>query len=131
VEGADVLIHSLTAAEAGALLAGLEAHGMRRPEWLTWDPTTVTPLQNRLYAGFLLWRSGLSGAYWRAEDAEPFWLPRSPGFRALEGLGAGIEDARYLTVLYALLRQVRDMDRHNPLPDRSAANLNAALDALT
>jgi hypothetical protein len=131
LEGAGTVLYGIHAARARSLMTGHYTTPTSRPEWLTWEPANETPLRNRLYAGFLLWKAGLAGAYWRHEESERFWSPRSPDFRHLEGVGEGIEDARYLTVLASLMRQIRDMDRHHPLPDKADEALRTALDRLT
>jgi hypothetical protein len=129
--GADTVLFGIHAPTVRTLMEGRSTQPLSRPEWLTWTPANETPLRNRLYAGFLLWKAGLAGAYWHAEESQRFWSPRSPDFRHLEGVGEGIEDARYLTMLASLMRQIRDMDRKHPLPDKIETRLRAMFDGLT
>jgi hypothetical protein len=131
LEGAGTAVYNIQSQRGRAVLEGRSAKDRNRVEWITWDPAAETPLRNRLYAGFLLWKSGFGGAYWRADESERFWSPRSPDFRHLEALGEGIEDARYLTVLYAMIRQIRDMNRSHPLPDKAESRVRSALARLS
>jgi hypothetical protein len=128
---ADTVLYGIHAAKVRTLMEGRSTPPASRPDWLTWTPANETPVRNRLYAGFLLWKAGLAGAYWHADESERFWSPRSPDFRHLEGVGEGIEDARYLTMLASLMRQIRDMDRRHPLPDKIESGLRAMFDRLT
>lgn len=128
---ADTVLYGIHAPTVRTLMEGRSTPPLSRPEWLTWTPVNETPVRNRLYAGFLLWKAGLAGAYWQAGESQRFWSPRSTDFRHLEGVGEGIEDARYLTMLASLMRQIRDMDRKHPLPDKIETSLRAMFDRLT
>src|SRR5262249_45471686 len=110
------------------VLAGTARKTSRAAEWWTWEPAAATPAQNRLYAGFLLWRSGFSGAYLHEATEGPDPLAAA---RRWEGIRAGVDDVRHLTTPYALIRQGKDMDRRNPLPARAEAAVAAALGRLT
>lgn len=126
----ETVVYPVTAAYPQALLGGKVRKSSRAAEWWTWDPAEVTPAQNRLYAGLLLWRAGLSGIYLEeAEEAvsgDPLMTARR-----WEAIRAGVDDVRYLTTLYALIRQCKDMDRRHPMPSRAEAAVAAALARLT
>jgi hypothetical protein len=106
-----------------------EPPARRLVQWWSWDMATATPAQNRLFAGFLLWRSGFTGACLeesQGEAGDPAALARR-----WEAVRAGVDDVRYLTTYYSLVRQLRDKDRRHPLPDRAEAELSAVLAKLT
>jgi hypothetical protein len=96
--------------------------------WWRWKADQATPLENRLRCGALLWKSGLSGALLEIGPdgaADPSWPLR------WEAARQGLLDSRYLTTLFALSRQVKDMDRSNPLPGKAEEGVTAALNGLT
>lgn len=116
--------------------AGAAGERLRRGEsappaggagWWQWDTGAATPLENRLRGGAWLWKSGLSGALLEIEPQAPAdsgWPLR------WEGVRQGIEDSRYLTTLFSLIRQVKDKDRHSPLPGQAEAAVAGALNGL-
>jgi hypothetical protein len=96
--------------------------------WWRWEVDHATPIENRLRCGALLWQSGLSGALLEIGPdgaADPAWPLR------WEAVRQGLLDSRYLTTLFALSRQVKDMDRRNPLPGQAEEAVAAALNGLT
>lgn len=106
-----------------------EPPARRLVQWWSWDTAAATPAQNRLFAGFLLWRAGFTGACLE-EEAMPT-TDRAALARRWEAVRGGVDDVRYLTTYYNLLRQMRDKDRRHPLPDRAEASVAAALARLT
>lgn len=106
-----------------------EPPARRLVQWWSWDAAVATPAQNRLFAGFLLWRSGFTGAC--VEEGEADGADRAALALRWEALRTGVDDVRYLTTYYALLRQLRDKDRRHPLPDRAEAAVGTALARLT
>jgi hypothetical protein len=106
-----------------------EPPARRLTQWWSWDPTSVSPAQNRLYAGFLLWRSGFTGAC--LEEGEGDTADLGTLAHRWEAVRCGVDDVRYLTTFYSLLRQLRDKNRRHPLPDRAEASVTAALARLT
>lgn len=91
------------------LFAG-EKRTCNRNEWLYWD-TSKDAKDNRLYAGFLLWKTGLDGIMPPlALAAEtPGAAPQSVvGTVQWEAIREGIDDTRYATTLMAALREVKD-----------------------
>jgi hypothetical protein len=126
----ETVIYPVAAAYPQALLGGKTRKTSRAAEWWTWDPAEVTPAQNRLYAGLLLWRAGLSGIYLEEAQEAIVGDPLMTA-RRWEAIRAGVEDVRYLTTLYALIRQCKDMDRRHPMPSRAEAAVAAALARLT
>lgn len=114
--------------ENGTRLArqsGASASGS--PGWWRWDAGAATALENRLRCGALLWKSGLSGALVQiapAAAADPAWPLR------WAGVCDGIQDSRYLTTLYSLIRQVKDKDRSSPLPGQAEVAIAAALNGV-
>jgi hypothetical protein len=127
----DTVIYPTSAAYPQALLAGTARKTSRAAEWWTWEPAAATPAQNRLYAGFLLWRAGLSGVYLREGPEEDVGTDPLLLARRWEAIRAGVDDVRHLTTLYALIRQCKDMDRRHPLPARAEAAVAATLSRLT
>ena len=79
-------------------------------EWYWWDARR-SALDNRLYAGVGLWKSGLDGCM-------PAWMPldgKGPtdGARSMlgEALREGIDDTRYMTTYMKALRELKDLKR--------------------
>jgi hypothetical protein len=95
--------------------------------WWRWDAGAASALDNRLRCGALLWKSGLSGALIEIAPnaaADPGWPAR------WDGICQGVQDSRYLTTLYSLIRQVKDKDRSSPLPGRAEVAMAAALNGV-
>ncbi|MBI2843055.1 MAG: hypothetical protein HYX78_06605 [Armatimonadetes bacterium] len=86
------------------LLSGNE-RGMARQEWWYWDITNSARM-NRLYAGLMLWKSGLNGAFPALPQAGP--ADSVVGTIRWEALREGVDDTRYLTTMMAALREVKD-----------------------
>jgi hypothetical protein len=126
----ETVVYPVSAAYPEALRGGKARKTSRAAEWWTWDPAEVTPAQNRLYAGLLLWRAGLSGIYLEEAQEAIVGDPLVTA-RRWEAIRSGVEDVRYLTTLYTLIRQCKDMDRRHPLPARAEAAVAAALARLT
>jgi hypothetical protein len=96
--------------------------------WWRWDATTAAAHDNRLRCGALLWKSGLSGAL---VEIDPERSTASDWPLQWEGIRQGVLDSRYMTTLFALMRQVKDMDKRHPLPAQAEAAVGAAMNGLT
>lgn len=89
---------------AQSLLAG-HNRNTSRYEWWYWD-IYGSPKNNRVYAGWLLWKSKLDGAV--------AVVPGAADGQSLvntlqwEGFREGIDDTRYATTLMAASREVKD-----------------------
>jgi hypothetical protein len=106
-----------------------EPPARRLVQWWCWDAATATPAQNRLYAGFLLWRAGFTGAC--LEEGEEDTADLGALATRWEAVRAGVDDVRHLTTYYGLLRQLKDKNKSHPLPGRAEASVNAVLARLT
>jgi hypothetical protein len=94
--------------------------------WWWWNAGAATALEDRLRCGVLLWKSGLSGVVLDIDPAappDPAWQDR------WENVCQGVQDSRYLTTLFSLIRQVKDKDRSSPLPGRAEVAIAAALNS--
>jgi hypothetical protein len=103
-------------------------------DWLTWSAGQTDPQVDRLYAGFLLWRCDLYGAYisnyqtnYNVNPYDDTVAPADAEHAALrpamltypakdgvvdtvqwESVREGINDVRYLTTFYSALRECKD-----------------------
>lgn len=110
-------------------------------DWWYWSATDENPLQNRLSCGVLLWRANLYGAfvpsYQAAFGTDPYdetsagAAPTKSAFRPQmltypvqdglldtlqwEAAREGVTDVRYLTTMYAALRECKDAHIAGPL----------------
>jgi hypothetical protein len=120
--GVDLPIFDADGASSERLLRDGRAAGTAG--WWRWDAGASTPLENRLRCGAWLWKNGLSGALVEISPDAPTatdWPLR------WEGVRQGILDSRFLTTFFALMRQVKDMDRSSPQPRLAEAAVTAAL----
>jgi hypothetical protein len=92
--------------------------------WWRWDAGAATALDNRLRCGALLWKSGLSGAL---IDISPDAATQADWPVGWDGICQGVQDSRYLTTLFSLIRQVKDKDRSSPLPGQAEVAITTAL----
>ncbi len=125
--GVDLPIFTAASATCARLMERAGPVGASTTGWWEWDAGAATRLENRLRCGALLWKSGLSGALIEiAPDApgKPDWPLR------WEGVRQGVLDSRYLTTLFAFMRQVKDMDRQNRLPGEAEEAVVATLNEL-
>ncbi len=138
---ADTLIYSRDSEYAQTLLrTGGKRTSMTR-DWWYWPATNADPKTNRVDAGFLLWRSNFYGAflpdYQTAFGSDPYdesaaGAPASKAaYRPLmltypvhggvldtlqwEACREGVTDVRYLTTMYAALRECKDAHIAKPL----------------
>jgi len=138
---ADTLIYSRDSEYAQTLLrSGGKRTSMTR-DWWYWPATDSAPKTNRVDAGFLLWRSNFYGAflpdYQTAFGTDPYdesaaGAPASKSaYRPLmltypvrggvldtlqwEACREGVTDVRYLTTMYAALRECKDAHIAKPL----------------
>lgn len=125
--GVDLPVFDASGASSARLLHSDRPPGARAAGWWRWEAGTAAALENRLRCGALLWKSGLSGALVEiSPDA-----PASPDWpRRWEGIRQGVLDSRYLTTLFALIRQVKDKDRANPAPGKAEVAIAAALNGV-
>lgn len=138
-DAADLAIHQADDPYVKRLLAtGVRQANQR--DWLAWNSASADPKVNRLYAGFLLFRSDMYGAfamqYQNANGGDPFndIAPRDAahaGYRPQmatypvqggvidtvqwEAAREGVNDVRYLTTFYAALRECKDSHVDKPL----------------
>lgn len=122
-------------------------------DWWRWPSAQDDPQVNRLYTGYLLWRTDLYGAF--ASDYETCWGtdpfdcadPGAPADKAMyqpammtypaangvidtlqwEAAREGITDVRYLTTYYAALRECKDNHLEADLVDSSQAQVTGFL----
>lgn len=123
----DLPVFDAAGASGARLLHAGGPPGARAAGWWSWDADTATPLESRLRCGALLWKSGLSGALVEIGPeaaGSPHWPLR------WEGIRQGVLDSRYLTTLFALIRQVKDKDRALPMPGQAEVAVAAALNGV-
>lgn len=87
-----------------ALLAGQNRNASRY-EWWYWN-VNGSPRENRLYAGWLLWKSKLDGAV--AVLTDPSDCRSFVSTLQWEAFREGMDDTRYATTLMAASREVKD-----------------------
>ena len=123
-------------------------------DWWYWPASIENPLVNRLDAGFLLWRANLYGAYLPeymtafgtdpydetsagAADAFSAYRPQMLAYPSADGpidtlqweaVREGITDARYLTTMYASLREAKDAHISKALISDAETYVKAFLD---
>lgn len=130
-------------------------------DWWRWPSAQVDPQVDRLYTGYLLWRTDLYGAF--ASDYQTCWGtdpfddtdPGAPADKAMyqpammaypaangvidtvqwEAAREGVTDVRYLTTFYAALRECKDnhldKDLVQTAQDQVTGFLNKAFWTLT
>ena len=122
-------------------------------DWWYWPATDEDPLTNRIDAGALLWKANLYGAflpdYQTAFGANPYdetsagAAPSKIAFRPLmltypvhggvldtlqwEACREGVTDVRYLTTMYAALRECKDAHIAKPLVGEAEAYVKTFL----
>lgn len=129
------------------LVSGGDRQSSKR-DWLYWTSAQPDAATNRLYAGFLLWRANLYGAfasdYETSFGADPFddsaavsgpnaafrpqmlTYPVQGGVLSTvqwEAIREGVTDVRYLTTFYAALRECKD----NHVAKDTASEAEAAI----
>ncbi len=123
-------------------------------DWWYWDATDEDPKTNRVDTGFLLWRANLYGAYLpdyqTAFGTDPYdetsvgACPSKAAFRPLmltypvkdgvldtlqwEACREGVNDVRYLTTMYAALRECKDAHIAKPLVTEAETYVKTFLD---
>lgn len=123
-------------------------------DWWYWPAADENPLQNRLSCGVLLWRANLYGAfvpsYQAAFGADPYdetsagaaltkaaFRPQMLTYPVQDGLldtlqweaaREGVTDVRYLTTMYAALRECKDAHIAKPLVDAAETYVKTFLD---
>ncbi|MEO7717784.1 MAG: hypothetical protein ABIY70_16415 [Capsulimonas sp.] len=135
----------------------LRTHGVRKSnkhDWWYWDASNEDAHDNRLSAGYLLWRANLYGAYVPeyqfATGTDPYddtsagappalapYRPRMLTYPAQggvldtlqwEALREGVNDVRYLTTFYAALREAKDAHLAKPMIDEAEGYVKTYLD---
>ena len=137
----DIAVYNRDSAYPQQLLRtnGLRASATR--DWWYWPATNEDPKTNRIDSGVLLWKSNLYGAflpdYQTAFGSDPYDEtsagagPSKAAFRPLmltypvqggvldtlqwEACREGVTDVRYLTTMYAALRECKDAHVAKPL----------------
>ena len=123
-------------------------------DWWYWPATNSDPKTNRVDSGLLLWRSNLYGAflpdYQTAFGTDPYdedaagACPAKAAFRPLmltypvkggvldtlqwEACREGVNDVRYLTTMYAALRECKDAHIAKPLVGEAEGYVKTFLD---
>ena len=123
-------------------------------DWWYWPAAASDPVTNRVDSGLLLWRSNLYGAflpdYQTAFGADPYdedsagAAPAKAAFRPLmltypvkdgvvdtlqwEACREGVNDVRYLTTMYAALRECKDAHIAKPLVSEAEGYVKTFLD---
>ena len=123
-------------------------------DWWYWPAAVSDPVTNRVDTGLLLWRSNLYGAflpdYQTAFGADPYdessagAAPARAAFRPLmltypvkdgvldtlqwEACREGVTDVRYLTTMYAALRECKDAHIAKPLIAEAEGYIKTFLD---
>lgn len=123
----DLPIFAAEGAAGARLISRSGPLGAATAGWWRWDVGAASELESRLRAGALLWKSGLSGALL---EMSPDAAARAAWPLRWEGARQGILDSRFLTTLFALMRQVKDRDQSSGLPGQAEAAVAAALKPL-
>jgi hypothetical protein len=150
----DVVVYSRDSEYAQQLLRTRGQRVSMLRDWWYWPATAEDPRTNRVDAGYLLWRSGLYGAYLpdyqTAFGADPYdetsagAAPARAAFRPLmltypvqggvldtlqwEACREGVNDVRYLTTMYAALRECKDAHIAKPLVAEAEGYVKTFLD---
>ncbi|MEN6521503.1 MAG: hypothetical protein ABFD46_10200 [Armatimonadota bacterium] len=119
-ESLDAINYQIDLSYVQGLMTGAKRTGGKN-EWVYWD-ATASPRDNRIYSGFLLWKSGLDGMYLPMPS-----LDSLTGTVHWEALREGIDDTRYLTTLMDLVRQAKDLKKAGDVTDAAEAYVNAVL----
>ncbi|MEN6370984.1 MAG: hypothetical protein ABFD64_03140 [Armatimonadota bacterium] len=114
----DAIDYKLDLSYVQGLMAGAKRTGGKN-EWVYWN-AVASPKDNRVYSGFLLWKSGLDGMYLPMPS-----LDSLTGTVQWEALREGIDDTRYLTTLMDLVRQAKDLKKAGDVTDAAEAYVNA------
>ena len=139
--GLGLAIYSRDSAYAQKLVQTKGVRTSETRDWWYWPASDENALQNRLDAGFLLWRANLYGAFLPAYQApfgtDPYddtsqgaptflaaYRPAMLTYPAADGVidtlqweavREGVTDVRYLTTLYTALRECKDAHIQKPL----------------
>jgi len=135
----------------------IRTHGKRmsmKHDWWYWDASSEDPRTNRYSSGYLLQRSMLYGAFLPqyqlafgtdpydetsadAPDIDQQYRPEMLTYPAADGVidtiqweavREGINDERYLTTMFAALRECKDAHISKPLVDEAIGYVNGFLD---
>lgn len=130
----DVAIYPVQEAYVQRLLKSAGKRESNTRDWLTWPSAQSDPQTDRLYSGYLLWRTDLYGAYISdyqtcystdpyddtiapADSTHAAYRPAMLTYPTEDGVidtvqwesvREGINDVRYLTTFFAALRECKD-----------------------
>lgn len=150
----DTVVYSRDSEYSQQLLRTKGARVSAKRDWWYWPASSEDPTINRADSGFLLWRSNLYGAflpdYQTPFGADPYdenslgASPSKAAYRPLmltypvksgvldtlqwEACREGVSDVRYLTTMYAALRECKDAHIAKPLVTEAETYVKTFLD---
>jgi len=150
----DTVVYSRDSEYAQQLLRTKGQRVSNKRDWWYWPAAGENPKINRADTGYLLWQANLYGAfvpdYQTAFGADPYdescagACPSKAAFRPLmltypakdgvldtlqwEACREGVNDVRYLTTMYAALRECKDAHIANPLVTEAETYVKTFLD---
>ena len=150
----DTVVYGRDSEYAQQLLRTKGARVSAKRDWWYWPASSEDPTINRADSGFLLWRSNLYGAflpdYQTPFGADPYdetslgASPSKAAYRPLmltypvkggvldtlqwEACREGVSDVRYLTTMYAALRECKDAHIASPLVTEAETYVKTFLD---
>ena len=150
----DTVVYSRDSEYAQQLLRTKGQRVSTKRDWWYWPASAEDPQINRADTGYLLWRSNLYGAfvpdYQTPFGADPYdencagASPSKAAYRPLmltypaqggvldtlqwEACREGVTDVRYLTTLYAALRECKDAHIARPLVSQAETYVKTFLD---
>ena len=150
----DIAVYNLGSEYPQQLLRNKGQRVSMTRDWWYWPAAASDPVTNRVDAGLLLWRSNLYGAflpdYQTAFGTDPYdescagAAAAKAAFRPLmltypvkdgvvdtlqwEACREGVNDVRYLTTMYAALRECKDAHIAKPLVTEAEAYIKTFLD---
>ena len=151
---ADTVVYSRDSEYTQQLLRTKGQRTSTKRDWWYWPASGEDPKINRADTGYLLWRANLYGAfvpdYQTAFGADPYdencagACPSKAAFRPLmltypvkggvldtlqwEACREGVNDVRYLTTMYAALRECKDAHISKPLVTEAETYVKTFLD---
>lgn len=140
----DLPVYSVDSEYAQRVLASGRRENPKR-DWWSWNIAEQTPQMNRLYCGYLLYRTGLNssplygafpGPYQDLHGGDPFSGARMTAYPAQDGVidtlqweaaREGVDDIRYITNLKTYLREVKDLKIRKEVTAEAEAFLQKAV----
>jgi len=152
--GTDIALYNRDSEYPQQLLRNKGQRVSMTRDWWYWPAASSDPKTNRVDSGLLLWRSNLYGAflpdYQTAFGTDPYdetsagAPPSKAAFRPLmltypvrdgvldtlqwEACREGVTDVRYLTTMYAALRECKDAHIAKPLVDEAEGYVRTFMD---